>query len=71
MRRRDALAALGFAAYVLIVCTLTGLLGVFVHTEAGAIRQRDAEHVLTYFQQTMQLKLHNEASPVSRLSSAL
>ena len=43
MRRRDALAALGFAAYVLIVCTLTGLLGVFVHTEAGAIRQRDAE----------------------------
>ena len=71
MRRRDALAALGFAAYVLIVCTFTGLLGVFVHTEAGAIRQRDAEHVLTYFQQTMQLKLHNEASPVSRLSSAL
>lgn len=71
MRRRGAGRVLGFTAFSLCVCVVAALLGTSVYNEADGFRHRDANSVLSFYQQTMTLKLQGDLSRAGALAAVV
>lgn len=71
MRRPSARTVLAFAAFSLAVCVASASLGMFVHGEIYNFRRAEAANVLSFYQQTMTLKLRGDLSEAGGLAVKL
>lgn len=70
MRRRSLLGTLGFVAFSLVTCILVAALCLGIYGEVKDIRKQEASHLLSFYQETMTLKLHGDLSATSELAAA-
>ena len=71
MKSRKALEVFGFGVFSLAVCVAVTAVGLFLFDEVNVTRQRDADTVLAYFQQTMTQKLRSDLSQGDALAAAI
>jgi GGDEF domain-containing protein len=71
VKSRKALEVFGFGVFSLAVCVAVTAVGLFLFDEVNVTRQRDADTVLAYFQQTMTQKLRSDLSQGDTLAAAI